>query len=46
MDRLDWEVSYDPEIKRDVIIIDMGDDIIRLTVQDLKTMLEELLSHE
>jgi len=46
MDRVDWEISYDPELKRDVVIIDTGDDIITLTKRDLEVMLKELCEYE
>jgi len=46
MDGIDWEVSYDPELKRDVVIIDTGDEIITLTKPVLVAMLEELSAYE
>lgn len=43
---IEWEVSYDPTLKRDVIVVDTGDDIITLTKQTLLEMLKELSKYE
>lgn len=37
-----WDVSWEPEAQTDVIMLDAGEDVIYLTVSDLKEMLDAL----
>lgn len=46
MGGVDWEISYEPDLRKDVILIDTGDEIVILTKQELEAMLEELKSYE
>lgn len=38
----EWDVSYDPDTGQNVIIIDVGDETLYLTYDQLKAMLEAL----
>lgn len=38
----DWDVSFDYDTQRDVIMIDTGDDVLTLTREELLEMLSAL----
>ena len=35
----EYDISYDPDMKEDVILVDMGDDVVTLTIRDLRNMI-------
>ena len=39
---VEWDVTYDPDLGRNVIMIDTGDTVIYLTKEDLADMLSSL----
>lgn len=39
---IEWDVSYDPDTQATVIMIDVGDETIYLTAEQLQEMLEAL----
>ena len=42
----DYDISFDPVTEEDVIIIDLGDSAIHLTLDDLRKMIKHLVEWE
>ena len=41
MSKYEWEVSYDPVSKQDVLMVDKGDEVIYLKGEDMQDFLDK-----